>query len=107
MDERMASNVAMLAQQAEQNRRQAEEGHHRLRRDLTEGFNDVNKELEKLKADTRADHERIVRHELTRERRREVSMNQAVIIGAGIAGGSRLLEVLITNLFALARHAGP
>ena len=75
--------------------------HRRLRDDLTEGFAEMGREQEKLEARQRADHELIVRHHATRERRRELSGYRSVIIAATIGGGCQVIVVLLSQLFAL------
>ena len=93
------SNVSgsLLRQMVEQNDEKHEQGHRRLRQDLTEGFNDVTSSLDALQKAHAADHDRITAFASTKERRHELSGYKAVIIAAIIGGGFRLIEVIITE----------
>ena len=93
----MPMNLSLLLQMLEQNDDKHDEAHKRLRRDLTDGLNAVNDDLDRVERMQQADHETIVRQQAMRERRKEMSGYRAVIVAAAIGGGFRLIEVLITQ----------
>ena len=83
-----SGSFALLHQMIDQNDEKHEAGHRRLRRDLTDGFNDVNSELEQLRASQQQDRERLIKQGSQVERRKELSMNKAVVIAAPALGPS-------------------
>jgi len=93
--------TGLLLQMVEQNEEKQDAAHQRLRRDLTEGFNDMGQELDALRLDQRADHETLLRQQVTRERRKELSATRVVIVAALIGGGFRLIDVVINAVVAL------
>lgn len=95
-----------IAQMLENVDEKHDHGHQRLRRDLTEGFNDVHTILERFDRNQREDHDAIRSLIATRERRKELSGYRAVIIAAVIGGGFRLIEVFITQIGAILKGHG-
>ncbi len=89
-------SVALLAQEVRLNKDMTDAAHKRVRSDLTQGFNEVNADVEGLRASQQQDHALIVTLSATGERRKELSGLHAVIIASVIAGVFRLLEVIIT-----------
>lgn len=91
-----------LQQMVEQNDQKHDAAHRRLREDLTEGFNDLGKEIDVVKSAQAMDHEEIVVNrrlvEANKERRKDLSGYKVVILAAGITGVFRILEVVVTAI---------
>lgn len=102
--ESKSGSHALLLQMIEQNDDKHEAGHRRLRRDFTEGMNDVNGALDTLATQQRGDHEMILLNADTAERRKGLSMNHAVILAASVAGGFQVLVALINMVTELLKH---
>lgn len=82
-------------------------GHDRLRRDLTEGLNDVNTQLAAVRGDQKADHETLLLQGAGSEGRRELSRTRTVLLAAGIGGGCQILVVLLNHFFDYLQKGTP
>lgn len=99
----MALTPALLQALLEQTDEKHVDAHKRLRRDLTEGLNDMSAAMDDLVKAQRVDHDTIVRHQAEHDRRKELSGTNAVIMAACIGGGFRLVEVLVTAMMSLVK----
>lgn len=86
---------ALLRQMIEQNDEKHTDAHHRLRRDLTEGINDVNMHIDSLEQAARADHEDLLLQRGQRERRKELSGVRIVLLSAAIGTLPHFVELVL------------
>lgn len=91
----MPLTVGALQQLVELNDEKQDAAHRRLRRDLTEGFNDMGRELERGRGLQTADHEELVLNRGGRDRRKELSGYRVALIAALVAIVPQLITIVI------------
>lgn len=78
----MTPTDGLIRQMVDQNDQKHEAGHKRLRIDLTEGLNDVNRQIERCKEDSGEIKLDIARIKTARETEMRVSAQRFVVLGS-------------------------